>query len=84
MFTVKSLHKNIRCRVPWTISLPNYILVDLVFAEKAALKSDVWLTVRRNSVWIRKTNLMSLFVFFISLLIVSQHVSGNHVSIIRS
>ena len=29
-------------------------------------------------------NLMSLFVFFISLLIVAQHVSGNHVPIIRS
>ena len=27
---------------------------------------------------------MSIFVFFISLLIVSQHVSGNHVPIIRS
>ena len=27
---------------------------------------------------------MSLFVFFISLLIVSQHVSGKHVPIIRS
>jgi len=27
---------------------------------------------------------MSLFVFLISLLIVAQHVSGNHVSIIRS
>jgi len=27
---------------------------------------------------------MSLFVFFISLLIVAQHVSGNHVPIIRS
>ena len=47
-------------------------------------KSDVWLTVHRNSVWIRKTNYMSLFVFFISLLIVAQHVSGNHVPIIRS
>ena len=35
-------------------------------------------------VWIRKTNEMSLFVFFISLLIVAQHVSGNHVPIIRS
>ena len=35
-------------------------------------------------VWIRKTNYMSLFVFFISLLIVAQHVSGNHVPIIRS
>ena len=47
-------------------------------------KSDVWLTVHRNSVWIRKTNQMSLFVFFISLLIVAQHVSANHVPIIRS
>ena len=46
--------------------------------------SDVWLTVHRNSVWVRKTNKMSLFVFFISLLIVAQHVSGNHVPIIRS
>ena len=27
---------------------------------------------------------MPLFVFFISLLIVAQHVSGNHVPIIRS
>ena len=27
---------------------------------------------------------MSLFVFFISLLIFAQHVSGNHVPIIRS
>ena len=45
---------------------------------------DVWLTVHRNSVWIRKTNQMSLFVFFISLLIVAQHVSGNRVPIIRS
>jgi len=27
---------------------------------------------------------MSLFVFFISFLIVAQHVSGNHVPIIRS
>ena len=32
----------------------------------------------------KKNQLMSLFVFFISLLIVAQHVSGNHVPIIRS
>jgi len=32
----------------------------------------------------KKKQLMSLFVFFISLLIVAQHVSGNHVPIIRS
>jgi hypothetical protein len=36
------------------------------------------------TVWRRKTNWMSLFVFFISLLIVAQHVLGNHVPIIRS
>ena len=36
-----------------------------------------------HSVWIRITNWMSLFVFFISLIIVAQHVSGNHVPIIR-
>ena len=44
-------------------------------------KSDVWLTVHRNSVRKRKTNYMSLSVFFISLLIVVQHVSGNHVQL---
>jgi hypothetical protein len=31
----------------------------------------------------KKNQQMSLFVFFISLLIVAQHVSGNHVPIIR-
>jgi len=44
---------------------------------KLTNRSDVWLTVHGNSVWIRKTNWMSLFVFFISLLIVAQHVSGQ-------
>ena len=37
-----------------------------------------------STVWIRETNYMSLSVFFISLLIVAQHVSGNHVPIISS
>jgi hypothetical protein len=32
----------------------------------------------------KKNQLDVTFVFFISLLIVAQHVSGNHVSIIRS
>jgi len=59
-------------------------LVSTVPFKYSHCKSDVWLTVHRNSVWIRKTNLMSLFVFFISLLIVAQHVSDNHVPIIRS
>ena len=37
-----------------------------------------------KAVCIRKTNQMSLFVYFISLLIVAQHDLGNHVPIIRS
>jgi len=45
---------------------------------------DVWLTMHRNSVWIRKNQLDVTFVFFISLLLVAQHVSGNNVPIIRS
>ena len=44
----------------------------------------MWLTVRCNSVWIKKNQLNVTFVFFISLLLVAQHVSGNHVPIIRS
>ena len=32
----------------------------------------------------KKTQLDVTFVFFISLLIVAQHISGNHVPIIRS
>ena len=32
----------------------------------------------------KKNQLDVTFVFFISLLIVAQHVSGNHVPIIRS
>jgi len=43
-----------------------------------------WFQTAYNLVSIRKTNYMSLFVFFISLLIVAQHVSGNHVPIIRN
>ena len=39
---------------------------------------------RTHLVWIRKTNYMSLFVLFISFLIVAQHVLSNHVPIIRS
>ena len=51
--------------------------------ETAAARSDIMET-DSSSVWIRKTNWMSLFVLFISLLIVAQHVSGKHVPIIRS
>ena len=65
----------------WTYTIICYIYS---YRNHIVYKSDVWLTVHRNSVWIRKINQMSLFVFFISLLIVAQHVSGNHVPIIRS
>ena len=61
------------------MQLGNFIDVYL-----ARHKSDVWLTVHRNSVWIKKNQLDVICVFFISLLLVAQHVSGNHVSIIRS
>ena len=53
------------------------VSIDVVVSPE--LKKNAYFTV-----WIRKTNEMSLFVFFISLLIVAQHVSGNHVPIIRS
>ena len=46
-------------------------------------KSDVWLTVHRNSVSIRN-RLDVTFAIFISPLQVAQHVSGNHVPIFRS
>jgi hypothetical protein len=36
------------------------------------------------SVWIKKNQLDVTLVFFISLLLVAEHVSGNHVPIIRS
>jgi len=70
--------------------LPFSVLIGGQIGPRSSLgtvkneNADVWLTVHRNSVWIRKTNWMSLFVFFFSLLIVAQHVSGNHVPIIRS
>ena len=33
------------------------------YCKHLLCKADVWLNVRRNSVWIRKTNQMSFFVF---------------------
>ena len=69
---------------PENVLEKNKWVYNMVDTEEIANRADVWLTVHRNSVWIRKTNWMSLFVSFISLLIVAQHVSGNHVSIIRS
>ena len=44
----------------------------------------VWLTVHRNSVWIRNQLDVTFVLSFISPLQVAQHVSGNHVPIFRS
>ena len=59
-----------------------FLLLLLRFFQHCIL-SDVWLTVHRNSLWIRN-QLDVTFVFFISLLQVAQHVLGNHVPIFRS
>jgi len=47
-------------------------------------KSDVWLTVHLNSVWIRNQLDITYVLSFVSPLQVDQHVSGNHVSMFRS
>ena len=46
-------------------------------------KSDVWLTVHRNSVSIRNQLDVTFVLSFISPLQVAQHVSGNYVPIFR-
>ena len=52
--------------------------------KRNSVNSDVWLTVHRNSVWIRSQLDVTFVLSFISLLQVAQHVSGNHVPIFRS
>ena len=51
---------------------------------KQESKSDVWLAVHRNSVWIRNQLDVTFVLSFISPLQVAQHVSDNHVPIFRS
>ena len=51
---------------------------------KEESKSDVWLAVHRNSVWIRNQLDVTFVLSFISPLQVAQHVSDNHVPIFRS
>jgi hypothetical protein len=55
-----------------------------VYDGRDKQKSDVWLTVHRNSVWIRNHLDVTFVLSFISLLQIAQHVSGNHVPIFRS
>ena len=52
--------------------------------DNSVCVSDVWLTVHRNSVWIRNQLDVAFVLSFISLLQIAQHVSGNHVPIFRS
>ena len=62
------------------------------FNEKLGIENIFKLTIRNESLHQdsndngvdKKNQLDVTFVFFISLLIVAQHVSGNHVHIIRS
>jgi hypothetical protein len=45
----------------------------------------LWEVINKDKFSVDKKNLLDVtFVFFIPLLLVAQHVSGNHVPIIRS
>ena len=60
-----------------------------VFSFPLQLLSETFLILERNKRDMtknvdKKNQLDVTFVFFISLLLVAQHVSGNHVPIIRS
>ena len=78
----------LRCIVGWGPTSPRRLLDpedwDATVLRNIGNCSHCDTALYPRTVWIRKTNQMSLFVFFISLLIVAQHVSGNHVRIIRS
>jgi hypothetical protein len=60
--------------------------VDFAVFRLLQITAHRWQGFHKTSYWDvhKKCNYISLFVFFISLLIVAQHVSGNHVPIIRS
>ena len=55
-----------------------------MYSSIRTAKSDVWLTVHRNRVWKRNQLDVTFVLSFITPLQVAQHVSGNHVPIIRS
>jgi len=96
-FALRRTYQNPVCTLPLphTCSMPRPSVLTIY-----ASRSVVWLTVHRNSVWIRsqlhvtyvlsnsvliRSQLHVTYVLsFISPLQVAQHVSGNHVSIIRS
>jgi len=58
--------------------------LNLYKKHRNKCETDVWLTVHRNSVWIRNQLDVTFVLYFISLLQVAQHVSGNHVPVFRS
>jgi len=72
------------CSVTWSHLIIALQMVFYELAERLQTKPDVWLTVHRNSVWIRNQIDVTFVLSFISLLQVAQHVSGNHVPIFKS
>jgi hypothetical protein len=69
-------------RYTYIVYIVIFVGVDVTQQYKS--KSDVWLTVHRNLVWVRNQLDVTYVLSFISLLQVPQHVSGNHVPIFRS
>jgi len=55
-----------------------------LYNEQHFTLPDVWLTVHCHSMWIRNQLDITFVLSFISTLKVAEHVSGNHVPIIRS
>jgi len=58
--------------------------MKLVKGRLTGLVTDVWVTVHRNSVWVRNQLDVTYVLSFITPLQVAQHVSGNHVPIFKS
>jgi len=72
----------------WPLNGNTYLGLRSLCWQEIQKISDVWLTVHRDSVWIRNqldvTFVLSFVLSFVSPLQVSLHVSGNHVPIFRS
>jgi len=66
-----------------TITLPAHVLLFALLFLTVLLFVNIFSEVKTRSVD-KKNQLDVTFLFFICLLVVAQHVSGNHVPIIRS
>ena len=66
------------------ISASYIVRPSVISVNSSSLEDRMGLRSRRRIIVDKKNQLDVTFVFFISLLIVVQHVSGNHVPIIRS